>query len=235
MADWFIATEGVKVVKDSASLWPQIITAVSSISAAMGAVCLTHHFTHKREERAAAAKRDSERLYIATELVFMLERFAQRCLPAAQDKGERDDEARFNANFQIPELSFSSVSGDWRSLPAELLYYVQQLEVLREEAVSIVSSAFFESSPYDDDGIIELNNQASRLGIRAIRLSRQLRRLCSMPDDRLEERRWSLWPQLCIASGSALERVIMYARIRVKMPVAQIKITNNSVQKGNAP
>ncbi|CAD6025059.1 Uncharacterised protein (plasmid) [Escherichia coli] len=28
MADWFIATEGVKVVKDSASLWPQIITAV---------------------------------------------------------------------------------------------------------------------------------------------------------------------------------------------------------------
>jgi hypothetical protein len=28
MADWFIATEGVKVVKDSASLWPQIITGV---------------------------------------------------------------------------------------------------------------------------------------------------------------------------------------------------------------
>lgn len=26
MADWFIATEGVKVVKDSASLGPQIIT-----------------------------------------------------------------------------------------------------------------------------------------------------------------------------------------------------------------
>lgn len=26
MADWFIATEGVKVVKDSASLWPQIVT-----------------------------------------------------------------------------------------------------------------------------------------------------------------------------------------------------------------
>lgn len=36
MADWFIATEGVKVVKDSAGLWPQIITAVSSIGAALG-------------------------------------------------------------------------------------------------------------------------------------------------------------------------------------------------------
>lgn len=235
MADWFIATEGVKVVKDSASLWPQIITAVSSIGAAMGAVCLTHHFTRRREERAIAAKRESERLFIATELVFLLERFAQRCLPAAQDKGERDDKARFKANSSIPELSYASISGDWRSLPAELLYHVQQLEVLREESDSIVHSAFAESTPYDDDGIVELNNQASRLGIRAIRLSRQLRRLCSMPADRLEDRIWSLWPQLCIASGSALERVIRYARYRVKMPVIQVKITPASGQEGNSP
>jgi hypothetical protein len=56
MADWFIATEGVKVVKDSASLWPQIITAVSSIGAALGGVSLTHHFTRRREERATAAQ-----------------------------------------------------------------------------------------------------------------------------------------------------------------------------------
>jgi len=235
MADWFIATEGVKVVKDSASLWPQIITAVSSISGAIVGVILTHRFTREREERTASAKRDSERLYIATELVFLLERFAQKCLPAALDRGEQDDEARYKANFQIPELSFSSVSGDWRSLPAELLYYVQQLEVLREEAVSIVSSAFFESTPYDDDGIIELNNQASRLGIKAIHLSRQLRSLCSMPDDRLEERAWSLWPQLCIASGSALQRIIKYARHRARVPVIQVNISSASGQKGNSP
>lgn len=56
MADWFIATEGVKVVKDSTSLWPQIITAVSSIGAALGGVSLTHRFTRRREERAAADK-----------------------------------------------------------------------------------------------------------------------------------------------------------------------------------
>ncbi|HEI6844916.1 TPA: hypothetical protein SJ571_004210, partial [Yersinia enterocolitica] len=35
MADWFIATEGVKVVKDSASLWPQIITAGTVAKLAM--------------------------------------------------------------------------------------------------------------------------------------------------------------------------------------------------------
>lgn len=70
MADWFIATEGVKVVKEGASLWPQIITAVSSIGAALGGVGLTHHFTRKREERTASAKLESERLYISTGLVF---------------------------------------------------------------------------------------------------------------------------------------------------------------------
>ncbi|EDS1887338.1 hypothetical protein C2Z29_004286 [Salmonella enterica subsp. enterica serovar Sandiego] len=234
MADWFIATEGVKVVKDSATLWPQIITAISSVGAALGGVSLTHHYTRKREERAVAAKLQSERLYISTGLVFLLERFAQRCLPAAQDKGERDDEARFKANFQIPELSFASVSGDWRSLPPGLLYQIQQLEVLREESLSAVTSAFIESTPYDDDGIVELNNQASRLGIKAIHLSRQLRKLCSMPDDRLEERTWSLWPQLCIAAGSALERVLRYAQYRAKMPVIQVKVTSASCQKGNS-
>ena len=38
MADWFIATEGVKVVKDSASLWSQIIKAVLSGGAPVGDV-----------------------------------------------------------------------------------------------------------------------------------------------------------------------------------------------------
>jgi len=235
MADWFLATEGVKIVKDSASLWPQIITAVSSAGAALGGVCLTHHFTRRREERATAAKLESERLYISTGLVFLLERFAQRCLPAAQDEGEQDDEARFKANFHIPELSFATVSGDWRSLPPDLLYQIQQLEVLREESLAAVNSAFIESTPYDDDGIVELNNQASRLGVRAIHLSRQLRKLCSMPDDRLDERPWSLWPQLCIARGRALERVIRYTQHRAKTPVVQVNITTSAGQKKNSP
>ena len=53
MADWFIATEGVKMVKDSASLWPQIVTAISSAGAALVGVALTHRFTRRREEATA--------------------------------------------------------------------------------------------------------------------------------------------------------------------------------------
>lgn len=66
MADWFIATEGVKVVKDSASLWPQIFTA----GAAFGGVWYGQWLITQREAKAASGKRDEERLYISTELVF---------------------------------------------------------------------------------------------------------------------------------------------------------------------
>ena len=64
MADWFIATEGVKVVKDSASLWPQIVTAISSAGAALVGVALTHRFTRRREEATAARKRYDELYFI---------------------------------------------------------------------------------------------------------------------------------------------------------------------------
>lgn len=52
MADWFIATEGVKVVKDSASLWPQIITAVLSAGTAFGGVWYGQWRITQREEEA---------------------------------------------------------------------------------------------------------------------------------------------------------------------------------------
>lgn len=44
MGDGFIATEGVKIVKGSASLRPQIITVVSSAGVAFFGEWLTHYF-----------------------------------------------------------------------------------------------------------------------------------------------------------------------------------------------
>ncbi|EOP7090382.1 hypothetical protein N4K29_RS23845, partial [Escherichia coli] len=114
MADWFIATEGVKVVKDSASLWPQIITAVLSAGTAFGGVWYGQWRITQREEEAATAKLVSERLFIATELVFLLERFAQRCAPAATATVEHDQDGRGEAEFLLPEIDYSPVSGNWR-------------------------------------------------------------------------------------------------------------------------
>ncbi len=75
----------------------------------------------------------------------------------------------------------------------QLLYQV--LQVLREETVSTVNAACTEGTPYGDDGIMELNNQASRPEILAIHPSRRPGRLCPVPADRPESRGSSVWPQ----------------------------------------
>lgn len=147
MADWFIATEGVKVVKDSASLWPQIITAVSSAGAALGGVYLAHDFTRRREERAAAAKQVSERLFIATELVFLLEQFAEDCARVATDKGKPDQQGEHSPAVRPPELTVLDVSGDWRTLPSLIMYRVRELPVLQSEARRDIAAASEHSWP----------------------------------------------------------------------------------------
>lgn len=197
MADWFIATEGVKVVKDSASLWPQIVTAISSAGAALVGVALTHRFTRRREEATAARKRYDELYFISTELVFLLERFAQRCVYSANESGEYDQDGRIRIEYSLPEINFESITGDWRSLPPGLMYRLAELPVICREAASSISAAFNEDTPFDGSyGIFELNRQSARLGLKAIRLSRWLRQLCDMPGDRLSDDRWSAWSVL---------------------------------------
>lgn len=129
MADWFNATEGVKVVKDSASLWPQIITAVSSAGAAFGGVWYGQWRITKREKEAAAEKQEIERLFISTELVFLLEEFAVRCATIATDGASENRYSLSGADVDLPEIDLSEVKGDWRVLPARLMYRIRELPV----------------------------------------------------------------------------------------------------------
>lgn len=198
MADWFIATEGVKVVKDSASLWPQIITAVSSIGAALGGVSLTHHYTRKREERAAETRLASERLFIATELVFLLEQFAEACAGVSTDSGYINHELERVPEVTVPKLSYSSVTGDWRVLPAKLMYRVRELTVIQGEADRAINDA--DAYPPDYDEFFEARQyQYTRLGLKAIFQARRLRRFAGLPDTRLDASPWSsqnvLWKE----------------------------------------
>ncbi|WP_285142999.1 hypothetical protein [Serratia ureilytica] len=197
MGDWFIATEGVKIVKDSASLAPQIITAVASIGAALGGVGLTHHFTRKREEKAAAAKQASERLYIAMELVFLLEQFAEGCAQVATDYGELDEHEEYSPEEPEPELTVLDVSGDWRTLPPLLMYRVRELPVLQSEARrDIAAASEYSYAPYYSQYFQERQYQYARLGLKALILSRRLRKLACLPGTRLDATEWSAQPVL---------------------------------------
>ena len=93
MADRFGCDRRREGGEDSASLGPQIITAVSTIASAVGAVFFTTTSHSDVRERTAAAKLASERLYISTELVFFYLSDLQRCAPAATATVEHDQMA----------------------------------------------------------------------------------------------------------------------------------------------
>lgn len=197
MADWFIATEGVKVVKDSASLWPQIITAVSSIGAALGGVSLTHHYTRKREDRAAAVKLANERLFIATELVFLLEKFAEECVQIATDEGYEDGQGLTRARIKKTVLSLSDVSGDWRALPLTLMYRIRELTVLQDVADRAIADAEEHDDPPDFSNTFdERQYQYAKLGLKTVIQTRRLRAFSGLPTTRLDASPWSAQPVL---------------------------------------
>ncbi|HGM6906319.1 hypothetical protein OQJ40_22370 [Serratia nevei] len=175
MGGWFIATEGVKIVKDSASLWPQIITAVSSAGAALGGVYLAHYFTRQREERAAAAKQASERRFITTELVFLLERYAIKWLEVDIERVALHYKAE-----KIPSLNLLTVAGNWRALDANQIFRIREFDA--NQAVMFLtlklelSEADYVLFLYEDR--VYVLTQA----IKAFLLAAKLRREVGLPD-----------------------------------------------------
>lgn len=197
MADWFIATEGVKVVKDNASLWPQIITGLSSAGAAFGGVWYGQWRITQREKEAAAAKLASERLFIATELVFILERFAEGCAKVATDDGERDKQDFMRATQTRPELDLNVITGDWRALEPGLTYAIRELPVLKEWSDREIAGMEESEGPPDYIHTMwERKYLYARLGLKAILQARRLRKLARLPGTRLDATKWSAQPVL---------------------------------------
>jgi hypothetical protein len=185
MADWFIATEGVKVVKDSASLWPQIITAVSSAGAAFGGVWYGQWRITKREKEAAAEKQEIERLFISTELVFLLEQFASACCDVACDT---DPDNKLCSVEDLPSLTYSGVEGDWRALRTELLYRIRSLPAQEQEAR--FKTWFALDSCGSDEARECARYQYALIGLKALMTAYRLRKICNLPPPREREPRW---------------------------------------------
>lgn len=212
----------VQVINQGPGIWGNVATGLITAGAAIAAVMLTHRFTLKRERLASEDKLQREQYFIATELVFLLERFSQRCVLSAWESGYNDEEnGHIRIDHSLPEINYSGITGDWRSLPPQLMYRLSQVPVLQEEARMSIGSAFDNDSPYDgDEGLHELNRQSCRLGLRAIRISRDLRRLCAMPDDNLSADHWSAWRALASRRAWVIDAELRHARSRHKTMAA---------------
>lgn len=155
---------------------------------------INHRFAQEREEYSAAERRlmyekdfeekmVKERYYIATELVFMLERYGEGCIPVAEDSGHNVNDKGYSiANSCLPVIALDHIKGDWRSLPPRLLYRIREFEFISSESHRHIDISFAYDDPPDfSHSFFTRQRYAAKLGIRAFILSTRLRKLCNMP------------------------------------------------------
>lgn len=192
------------------SEWMPVIQTLSGAfiagSVAIGVSWLNHHFARAREERAAAErqrheqtvandKKATELLFIASELVFLLEQFAQACANVATDQGYQNQERVTVPEVATPKLDYSVVSGDWRVLPVTLMYKLRELSVIQSGSDRTIAAVDC-FAPDFDEFFAERQYQYTRLGLKALILAIRLRKLAQFPATRLDATTWSAQPVL---------------------------------------
>ncbi|WP_225760191.1 hypothetical protein [Leclercia sp. Marseille-Q4284] len=229
MADWFIATEGVKVVKDSVSLLPQIITAVSSAGAALGGVCLTHHFTRRREQRSSAAKLQNERVFIATELVFQLEIIAHECARIADSSSYGLKRGECSGEKYSAEINLERVTGDWRSLPPRIMYGIHEIPCMLRKCQRYLERLMSCDRPEEERDIFhQVIYEYTRVGLKALFLAMRLRRLAALPETRLTGYMSAQYVMKRIWRNERLRRKALYRKNRPEITAFQQRMHRNS-------
>lgn len=187
----------VQVINQGQGIWGNVATGLITAAAAILAVMLTHQFTLRREKLASEEQLSRERHFIATELIFMLEQFAQGCARVARDEGEPDLQGEYSISVAVPELKMDDITGDWRTLPALIMYRIRELPILLNDAIRYIAGiSEYDSPPDYTDSFRERQYQYARLGLKALILSHRLRKLARLPGTRLDATEWSAQPVL---------------------------------------
>mgnify|MGYP000779566166 CR=1 FL=1 len=215
MADVVSVDAVVKETVQQVSVWVPLLSGLGG-GAITGILSFllakqNHRYTLDREEKAADKrqlqalqleedKRHKELTYISTELIILLEQYAENCAAVAVDDGEllhepgREPERASSTSLPAP-LNYEKVTGDWRSLPPVLMFRIRELPLLRTNAMGAIEDASANSTPPDHSEFFSARQyEFSQLGLKAIHLARQLRRECGLPSSRLNASSWSAQP-----------------------------------------
>jgi len=208
LADVIATSESIKAAT-GISAWVPVISTLAGGTIA-GAVALlvsrlNHRYAREREETAAAErlrnetraseeKLARERLFIATELVFLLEQYAEESARVAADAGDDNPQTEREPTVEYPDLALTAVSGDWRTLRGSLMYRIRQLPVLQNEAIRTIRGVVeYDHPPHYSDYFRERQYQFARLGMKAVILAMRLRKSTGLPESRLQDTDWSAY------------------------------------------
>ncbi|MHC0466964.1 hypothetical protein JMT66_23805 (plasmid) [Kosakonia cowanii] len=187
----------VQVINQGPGIWGNVATGFITAVAAILAVILTHRYTHWRDKQAAVQKLKRERFFIATELIILLDQYAEGCAQVAGDKGEvvhvsgKQPERAPVVGYPAP-LDFDKVAGDWSSLPPQHMYRIRKLPLRQAGAMRAIDYAWEHDSPGDYPAYFrERQYEFAQLGLTAISEARYLRGLCDLPSAGRNTSVWS--------------------------------------------
>ena len=129
-------------------------------------------------------RKDAE--YLAIRVVSMLDRFIEGCAEVAGDDGLSDEQLDEDGERQIqvsePKFEVQSLDVEWKSISARLMYDILSFPELITAANHRVSGAFEHDCPPDyEEGFEERQFQYTALGLKASKLSNELRSNYSLP------------------------------------------------------
>lgn len=220
----------VQVINQGPGIGGNVATGLITAGAAIVAVMLTHRFTLRREKQASDKKLAQDRLFIATELVFLLEEFAEICANVANDNGYVNQDALTVPAIKTPDLDYSIIQGDWRALTGRLMYQVRELAVIKSEADRTIREADY-YGPDFDEFFCERQAQYTRLGLKSVILAKRLRKFVGFGETRLNSTPWSAQQVLWKAWRQEIRRRSEAATLQAKaLQGLQGLVVNNQRQ-----
>lgn len=197
----------VQVINQGPGIWGSVAAGLITAGAAIAGVMLTHRFTLNREKLAAQDKRQQELHYLASELAFVLERYALAWVPLSWTSLEQFRKG----TEQSPVLNLSVLKGDWRTLPARTLFRIRSLEADHEGLISFLSNEHFTGSPHTARN---LKVGSFNLALKAFLLAARVRRLSGLPDS------------LHLKSGTGIFRMLREGRRITRLDLKRQKLVS---------
>lgn len=139
--------------------------------------------TLAREWWFQGRKNKKDREYLVVIVSCALDTYARQCSDVVADDGlyhgQTDEHGYHRVQTDTPEFKPETMSVEWKSLPASLLYQIVSLPAQADLANRKVSGVFEHCAtlPESAEGFEERQFQYARLGLKAAVLAEQLRKL----------------------------------------------------------
>jgi len=168
--------------------WASVVPSLISTASGLGGVFLGAKLTSTREAKRETDKAQMDARYLAILVSAHLERFAYNCLVASQDDGTifgqpAGKDGTHKATSPRPTFDPLSLSVEWKSLPADLMYEILNLPY-RTEVLSVrIAEVWEDDFPPDYPEFFWARQHGyATLGLDACTLAKRLRKHAGLPE-----------------------------------------------------